>query len=68
MDVHLTFKDLPKLAGNRKVEKAGLTITIERPVLSKVSIRPSKCEALFFLDETDETICGRGIRSRIINK
>jgi hypothetical protein len=55
MEVKLTFQDFAKLAANHKVEKDGVVLTFERPVLSEVTFNPGKGgKAVFFLDETDE--------------
>ena len=55
MQVDLTMNDLIALAMTSKLEKEGHTITIKRPVLTKITADPkgNKTEVLFFLDETD---------------
>jgi hypothetical protein len=54
MEVKLTFQDFAKLAANQKVEKDGVTLTFERPVLSEGTFNPGKGgKVVFFLDETD---------------
>jgi hypothetical protein len=55
MQVDLTMKDLIALAMTSKLEKDGLTLTINRPILTEIKddTKGSKTEVLFFLDETD---------------
>jgi hypothetical protein len=60
MTIDLTFGDLLKLGANNKLEKGVVTITISRPVLSKVSVDP-KSETgtvTFFTDESDPRVKG----------
>jgi hypothetical protein len=55
MIVELNFHDLMKLAANSKVEKDGVTIKIERPILPMINHHaPASHEyVLFSLDSTD---------------
>lgn len=55
MTIHLTFGDLVRLAGNLKLEKEGVTITIGRPTLSEIEADPknNKGKVTFTLDELD---------------
>lgn len=56
MTIKLTFQDFAKLATYRIVEKDGVTISFDRPVLSEVSadVSAKTGKVTFFLDETDD--------------
>ena len=49
MDLHLNLNDLQRLAVNGKVEKDGVTVVVDRPVLATLKDRAVH----FMLDESD---------------
>ena len=56
MQINLTFPDLVLLASRSKVEKDGVTIVIERPVLPQVSLNlgdAAENSVIFNLDDSD---------------
>ena len=53
MEINLTFEDLVALAATSQIEKNGATVTISRPVLTEINLRPPKGSVLFFLDQSD---------------
>ena len=55
MTISLTFRDLKKIALEGSVEKDGITIKVERPLLADLSTHPTKPEGFirFRLDESD---------------
>lgn len=61
MNINLTFKDLTLLAVHSRLEKDGITLAINRPVLTKVTSDPrgTKSEVLFFLDDSDPRSAGQ---------
>ena len=60
MQVELTINDLIALAANSELEKDGVTLTINRPVLTRITAGGPgpKAEVLFFLDESDPRSTG----------
>jgi hypothetical protein len=54
--IDLTFRDLMRLAVDNKIEKDGVTVRYDRPVLSKVTVYPraKTGRVEFFIDETDD--------------
>lgn len=55
MIVELNFHDLMKLAANSKVDKDGVTIKIDRPILPKINNHALGTDeyVLFSLDSSD---------------
>lgn len=60
MTLELSFDDFVKLAANGQLQKEGINVVFNRPVLTEITADPKakSGKVVFYLDETDPKVSG----------